>query len=132
MSPTLHLKNFGKYEIIRKLGRSMTDVYLALDPELNRRVVLKIVEHSHDAFTQVVMEAERRGAAIQEQLHELDPRILGVYEYGEQNGCFFIAMEYVEGKSLGDILRAEQRLDPMRAARYAIEICSQLQTLHTF
>jgi predicted Ser/Thr protein kinase len=132
MSPTLHLKNFGKYEIIRKLGRSMTDVYLALDPEHNRRVVLKIVEHSHDAFTQVVMDAERRGAVIQEQLHGLDPRILGVYEYGEQNGCFFIAMEYVEGKSLADILRAEQRLDPMRAARYAIEICSQLQTLHTF
>src|SRR5579872_373027 len=132
MTPTLHLKQFGKYEIIRKLGRSMTDVYLALDPETNRRVVLKIVEHAHDAYTQLVMEAERRGAAIQKQLHDLDPRILEIYDYGEANGCFFVAMEYVEGKSLADILTADRRLDPIRAARYAIEICSQLQTLHSF
>ncbi|MGA2600934.1 MAG: serine/threonine-protein kinase [Bryobacteraceae bacterium] len=132
ITPALHFKTFGKYEIIRKLGRSMTDVYLALDPDKNRRVVLKIVEHSHDAFTQVVMEAEKRGAAIQKQLHAMDPRILEIYDFGEQNGCFFVAMEYVEGKSLAELLRQEQRLDPKRAARIAIEVCSQLQTLHSF
>ena len=132
MTPTLHFKQFGRYEIIRKLGRSMTDVYLALDPGTNRRVVLKIVEHSHDAYTQLVMEAEKRGAAIQKQLHSLDPRILEIYDYGEENGCFFVVMEYVEGKSLAEILQAEKRLDPKRAARIAIEVCSQLQTLHSF
>ena len=132
MSPTLHFKQFGKYEIIRKIGRSMTDVYLALDPEANRRVVLKIVEHSHDSYTQTVMEAEKRGAAIQKQLHALDPRILEIYDYGEQNGCFFVAMEYVEGRSLGEVLRSEQRLDARRAARIAVDVCSQLQTLHSF
>lgn len=132
MTPTLHFKQFGRYEIIRKLGRSMTDVYLALDPDMKRRVVLKIVEDSHDAYTQVVMEAEKRGAAIQKQLHTLDPRILEIYDYGEQNGCFFVAMEYVEGRSLAEVLREEQRLDARRAARIAIEVCSQLQTLHSF
>ncbi len=132
MNAALHFKQFGKYEIIRKIGRSMTDVYLALDPEANRRVVLKIVEHSHDSYTQLVMEAEKRGAAIQEQLHGLDPRILEIYDYGEQNGCFFVAMEYVEGRSLAEVLRAEQRLDARRAARIAVEVCSQLQTLHSF
>ena len=132
MTPALHFKQFGRYEIIRKLGRSMTDVYLALDPEPNRRVVLKIVEHSHDAYTQLVMEAEKRGAMIQKQLHALDPRILEIYEYGEENGCFFVAMEYVEGKSLAEVLQAEKRLDPQRAARIAIEVSSQLQTLHSF
>lgn len=132
MTPTLHFKQFGRYEIIRKLGRSMTDVYLALDPETNRRVVLKIVENSHDAYTQLIMEAEKRGAAIQKQLHTLDPRILRIYDYGEQNGCFFVAMEYVEGRSLAELLRDEQRLEPRRAARIAIEVCSQLQTLHSF
>src|ERR1051326_8200583 len=76
MTPALNFKQFCKYEIIRKVGRSMTDVYLALGPETNRRVVLKIVEHSHDAYTKLVMEAEKRGAMIQKQLHALDPRIL--------------------------------------------------------
>jgi serine/threonine protein kinase len=132
LSPVSHFKQFGKYEILKKLGRSMTDVYLALDTEANRRVVLKIVEHSPDPYTQLVMDAERRGAAIQSQLHSLDSRIVQIYDYGEENGCFYVAMEYVEGTNLTDILRAEHRLAPKRAARYAVEICNQLQTLHSF
>ena len=132
MTPALHFTQFGKYEIIRKLGRSMTDVYLALDPEANRRVVLKIVEQCRDPLTQIVVDAERRGAAIQQQLHERDPRILEVYEYGDQNGCFFLAMQYAEGRSLAEVIRKEGRLDAVRAARYCAEICSQLTTLHSF
>ncbi len=110
----------------------MTDVYLALDTEANRRVVLKIIEHSHDPYTQLIMDAERRGATIQSQLHAIDPRILEIYDYGEMNACFYVVMEYVEGKNLTDILRTEHRLDPKRAARYAMEVCNQLQTLHSF
>lgn len=125
-------QTFGKYEIIRKLSRSMTDVYLASDTEENRRVVLKLIEHSRDDFTQLVIEAERRGAQLQKQLHAIDRRIIEIYDYGEQNGCFFVAMEYFEGRTLAEILRTERRIEARRAARYAAEICSQLQTLHEF
>jgi eukaryotic-like serine/threonine-protein kinase len=128
----LHLHTFGKYEILGKLSRSMTDVYLARDTERDRRVMLKLIEHSRDEYTQLVIEAERRGAALQTQLHQIDPRILEVYEYGEQNGCFFLAMEYWEGRTLAHILLAERRMEPRRAARYAAEVCSQLKTLHSF
>jgi serine/threonine protein kinase len=132
LTPALHFTHFGKYEIIRKLGRSMTDVYLALDPDENRRVVLKIVEQCRDSYTQVIVDAERRGAAIQQQLHSLDPRILEIYDFGEQNGCFYVVMQYVEGRSLADLLRHDSKLEPMVAARYAAEICSQLASLHAF
>lgn len=128
----LQFNNFGKYEIIRKLSRSMTDVYLATDTETNRRVVLKLIEPSRDEYTQLIIEAEKRGAALQRQLHEIDRRILEVYECGEQNGCFFVAMEYCEGKTLAQILHVERRFEPKRAARSAAEICSQLKTLHSF
>ena len=128
----MHFQQFGRYKIIRKLGRSMTDVYLALDPETNRSVVLKIIEQLRDDFTQLVIEAESRGAQIQKQLHEIDPRILEVYDFGEQQGCFFVAMQYFKGKSIAELLQAEGRLDPKRAARYAMEVCSQLGTLHSF
>src|SRR5258708_50402 len=111
----VQLKHFGKYEIIRKLGRSMTDVYLAYDPEMKVHVVLKLIEESRDPFTQVVVEAERRGAQIQKQLHDLDARILKVYDYGEQNGCFFVSMEHCEGRNIAEVIRYERRLDPMRA-----------------
>jgi serine/threonine protein kinase len=128
----VQIETFGKYCIVRKLGRSMTDVYLADDTTLDRRVVLKIIEHSRDEFTQLAIEAEKRGALIQKQLHGIDSRILEVFDFGEQDGCFFVAMEYFAGKTLSEILQIERRLNPARAARYAAEMCSQLKTLHSF
>jgi hypothetical protein len=132
MPAVLPAKQFGRYQIIRKLGRGMTDVYLGLDETRQRRVVLKIIEHAQDPLTQTILDAERRGSAIQHQLHSIDPRVLEVYECGEQDNCFFVAMEYCEGRSLANILQADRRLDPLRAARYAREVCSQLTTLHSF
>ncbi len=125
-------QTFAHYEIIRKLSRSMTDVYLANETPLQRNVVLKLIEHSNDEFTQLVIAAERRGAELQRQLKKLDERILEIYEYGEQDGCFFVAMEYFPGKTLAEILKAERMIEPVRAARYAAEICNQLRILHAF
>ena len=128
----LHAKQFGKYEILSKLGRGMTDVYLAMDSAQNRRTVLKIVEQSADPWTQIVLEAERRGSEIQRQLHEADPRFLEVYDSGDRSGCYFIAMQYIEGQSIAEIMQAEKRLHPMRAAGYAAEVANQLDRLHSF
>jgi hypothetical protein len=128
----VQIETFGKYCIVRKLGRSMTDVYLADDTVLDRRVVLKIIEHSRDEFTQLAIEAEKRGALIQKQLHGVDNRILEVFDFGEQERCFFVAMEYFEGKTLAEMLQTERRFDAARAAGFAAEICSQLKTLHSF
>jgi hypothetical protein len=124
-------ERFGRYEIIRKLGGGLSDVYLVRDSVLSRPVVLKIVKNSGDESTQLVIEAEKRGVRIQRQLarHE---RILDVYESGEWDGSFFVAMEYFPGRTLAEILGVEQRLDARRAARYTAEICSQLRILHTF
>ena len=123
-------KQFGGFEIIRKLGRGMTDVYLAFDTSNNRHVVLKIVEESSDS--EIIVEAEQRGAALQKQLHEFDSRFLEIYEFGRSDGCFYIAMQFIEGRNVADILRAEKRLKPMRAAHIAHEIASQLDRLHSY
>lgn len=93
------------YEVVRKLARGMTDVYLAFDTRANRQAVLKIVEESPDPLTQLILEAERRGAAIQKQLHEADSRVIEIYEYGEWDGYFFIAMQYIEGRTVWEILK---------------------------
>jgi serine/threonine protein kinase len=125
-------RRFGPYEIVRKLGRSMTDVYLARDTRCEGRLtVLKVVEESNDPSTQQVLVAERRGAAIQKQLREFDPRFVEIYEYGQLENAFFVAMEYVEGRSVADMLRETGRIDPQTAARIAMEICSQLEKLHS-
>lgn len=126
------VKRFTRYEIVRKLGRSMTDVYLAFDSRLDRLVILKIIEQSGDDLTRSIIEAERRGAQIQSELHRVDSRILEIYECGDAENCFFVSMEYFEGHNIADLLRRERRLEPKRAARYAAEVCSQLGRLHSF
>ncbi len=124
-------ERFGRYEIIRKLGGGMSDVYLARDSVLGRPVVLKTIKNSDDVSTQMVIEAEKRGVRIQRQLAGCE-RILDIYESGEQDGSFFAVMEYFPGRTLAQILAVERRLDARRAARYAAEICSQLRILHGF
>src|ERR1017187_10350571 len=120
----------GRYEIIRRLGKSMTDVYLAMDTVENRKVALKLVPRNGDRATRLVMEAERRGAAIQQELHTSDPRMVEIYEYGDLDGYFFVAMQFVEGRTVADLLAADRVLDPCRAAVIALEICEQLAKFH--
>ncbi|HYL37592.1 MAG TPA: serine/threonine-protein kinase [Bryobacteraceae bacterium] len=125
-------KHFLSYEIIRKLARGMTDVYLAFDMSANRYAVLKIVEESPDALTQLILQAERRGAELQNQLHAADARVIEIYECGDHDGYFFIAMQYIEGRTVAEILSQEKRIAPERAAKFAAEILSQLDKLHSF
>jgi len=122
----------GRYEIVRRLGKSMTDVYLAIDTVENRRAALKLIESGGDSANQLVMEAERRGAAIQKEMQGLDPRVIEIYDMGDADGYFFIAMQYVEGRNLAEVLAAESAVDPYRAATIALEICEQLAKFHSW
>ncbi len=128
----LRTRQFGAYEVIRKLARGMTDVYLAFDTGANRQAVLKIVEEAPDPLTQLVIEAERRGADLQKQLHTADARVIEIYEYGQTDGFFFVSMQYIEGQTVAEILKRAGRIEPARAARFAAEILSQLDKLHSF
>jgi serine/threonine protein kinase len=129
MSPATR---FGPYQIIRRLGKSMNDVYLALDTRENRQAALKLIKSGPDAVSRLVMESERRGAAIQQRLRTLDPRVIEVYDYGDLDGYFFVAMQYVEGRNLAEVLARDGRMSALRAARIALEICGQLEKFHNF
>jgi len=122
----------GRYEIIRRLGNSMTDVYLAMDTVENRKAVLKLIPQGDDTTRRLILEAERRGAAIQKELHDVDPRMVEIYEYGEQDGYFFVAMQYIEGRTVAEVLASDRVVDPCRAAVIALEICEQLAKFHAW
>src|SRR5215470_17255121 len=123
-------KVVGRYEIVRRLGKSMSEVYLAIDSNDGRRVALKLVKLDGGPAAEAVLEAEKRGATIQQELRELDARIVEIYEYGEQDGYFFVAMQYLEGRSLAEVLQTEGMLDAIRAAAIALEICEQMAKFH--
>ncbi|HJT90222.1 MAG TPA: serine/threonine-protein kinase, partial [Bryobacteraceae bacterium] len=126
-------RKLGKYEIRRKLGRGgMADVYLAQDTELNRAVALKLIEHSGDQDTQDAIEAERRGAVLQARLAEVDPRVVRIYDSGDVDGFFFVAMEYIDGQDLAALmsrgpLHAEFAVDAALAVAGALENAHTLQ-----
>jgi serine/threonine-protein kinase len=118
----------NRYHIERPIARGgMADVYLARDTQLDRYVAVKVLfaEYARDPS---FVERFRREAQNAAGLNH--PNIVGVYDYGAQQGTYFIVMEYVEGRSLRDILRAEERLAPMQAARIASEIAGALDFAH--
>ena len=99
-------RRIGKYEIGRKLGRGgMADVYLAEDTETGHTVALKLIEHGADADTVDAIEADRRGAELQARLAAVDPRVVRVYEAGDLESYFHVAMEYIDGQDLAELLR---------------------------
>jgi len=125
-------QKIGRYEIVRRIGHSMTEVYLAIDTVENRRAALKLIRPGDDAVTQMMVEAEKRGAAIQREMRALDPRVVEIYDYGEKDGYFFVAMQYVEGRNLAEVLERDRVMDPDRATVIALEICEQLAKFHTW
>jgi serine/threonine protein kinase len=116
--------SIGRFIVRKLLGRGGTgDVSLAYDPEMGQEVALKVI---HVGIEPERLEAEKRGARIQQQLSLDVPQIARVYDIGEDGDLFFIAMEYVRGNDLSDLLRAGPLSEP-RAVSFAIQLCEILE-----
>ncbi|HMD51785.1 MAG TPA: Stk1 family PASTA domain-containing Ser/Thr kinase, partial [Solirubrobacteraceae bacterium] len=117
----------GRYRVISRVGSGgMADVYLAHDQLLGREVAVKVLHH-HFAEDHEFVERFRREASSAAALSH--PNIVGIFDRGEWNGTYYIAMEYVAGSTLKAIVRENGPLDPatgidiviqiLRAARFA-------------
>ncbi len=118
----------NRYEIIRHIAQGgMAEVYLAHDQLLDRKVALKVLfpEYARDpAFVQRF----RREAQSAANLNH--PNIVAVFDWGEDDGTYFIVMEYVEGRSLRDAIHAEGPLYANLAADLASDIAGALGFAH--
>lgn len=120
----------GRFEIRDFLGRgAMGDVYLAWDPHRQAEVALKLVR-THRADPEM-LEAEKNGAALQQQLAAVAPQVAAVYEQGQDGPFFWVAMEFVAGTDLSEILDRGP-LPEERAVRIAHQLCSLLEAAHQF
>jgi beta-lactam-binding protein with PASTA domain/tRNA A-37 threonylcarbamoyl transferase component Bud32 len=103
----------GRYRIIGHVGSGgMADVYRAEDTHLERTVALKLL-YRRFAQDQEFVERFRREASAAAALQH--PNVVSVYDRGEYDGTYYIAMEFCEGKSLKEVIAREAPLDPQRA-----------------
>src|SRR5215217_9569063 len=93
----------GRYRVLDRLGSGgMADVYCAEDLQLGRKVALKLL-HPRFAEDQDFVERFRREASSAAGLQH--PNVVSVYDRGEYEDTYFIAMELIDGSSLRDLIR---------------------------
>ena len=128
----MHPREFSRFRIVKLLPLGgMGRVYLAVDTATEEHVALKLIDLGPGPEQKEIAEAEHRGATLQARLCGLDNRVTLIRSYGEQDGFFYIEMEYVEGQDLAELLH-EGPLGVPFAARIGCDICEVLNYAHTF
>ena len=118
----------GRYRILRKLGSGgMANVYLAEDEELGRRVAIKILNERY-AGDDLFIERFRREAKSAAGLSH--PNIVSIYDRGEAEGTYYIAMEVIEGRSLKELIMTRGALPVEAAIGYEKQLLEALRFAH--
>ncbi|MGH9246472.1 MAG: Stk1 family PASTA domain-containing Ser/Thr kinase [Acidimicrobiales bacterium] len=117
-----------RYEIHRRIARGgMAEVYLARDQLLDRPVAVKVLFPEFATDPAFVARFRREAQAAANLNH---PNIVAVYDWGQHDSTYYIVMEYVDGRSLADIIRTDGPLHPDRVADIAIDIAAALGFAH--
>ena len=118
----------GRYRIERKLGTGgMASVYLAEDQELGRRVAIKLLDERHAQDEQFIERFRREAESAAGLSH---PNVVSIYDRGEAGGTYYIAMEYLEGKTLKELLVSRGPTPVRVAIDYTRQILSALDFAH--
>jgi eukaryotic-like serine/threonine-protein kinase len=127
MATTPHIL-LDRYEVGRLLGAGgMAEVFEGRDRLLARRVAIKVLQAQFARDPSFLIRFKREAQAAASLSH---PNIVGVYDTGTENGTHFIVMEYVDGRTLKEVIRAEGPLYPERAAEICQDVCSALVAAH--
>jgi eukaryotic-like serine/threonine-protein kinase len=119
----------GRYRVLRRIGSGgMADVYCAEDTHLGRQVAIKVL-HRRFAQDQEFVERFRREAKSAAGLNH--PNVVGVFDRGEHEGTYYIAMEFLEGQTLKDIVTAEAPLPQERVIELGLQILQAAGFAHS-
>ena len=117
-----------RYEIQQRIGRGgMADVFLARDLLLDRLVAIKVLFPEFATDPNFVERFRREAQSAANLTH---PNIVAVYDWGKYANTYFMAMEYVQGRTLADILRANGHVNSVQAAEIANEVAAALGNAH--
>ena len=117
-----------RYEVGERLGAGgMAEVFLGRDTVLGRTVAIKMLHPQHAGDPHFI-DRFRREAQHAAALNH--PNVVSVYDTGNDDDTHFIVMEYIQGRTLRDVIRAEGPLLPERVAEIAADVCSGLAFAH--
>lgn len=120
------------YHIIKELGRGgMGAVYLANDKRLDRKVAIKILQIGNN-FTieqksEIINRFQKEARAIAKLSH---PNIVNIHDIGEEDGQYYMVMEFLEGSSIASILEKQNTLPIDECVNISIQICKALDYMH--
>jgi eukaryotic-like serine/threonine-protein kinase len=118
----------GRYKVLRRLGSGgMADVYAAEDQQLGRNVALKLLYRRFAEDVQFVERFRREASSAAGLQH---PGIVAIFDRGEWDGTYYIAMEYIEGRTLKDIVRERGPAPPEAAIDIAVQILRAVRFAH--
>jgi serine/threonine-protein kinase len=117
----------GRYQILEKIGDGgMGSLYLARDPAIDRLVAIKLLRRGFD--TDALRERFAREARAAGRLRHT--HIVTIFDVGEHDGDPFIAMEFLAGETLAELIRQEARLSLSRRLELLEELCDGLAYAH--
>jgi beta-lactam-binding protein with PASTA domain/tRNA A-37 threonylcarbamoyl transferase component Bud32 len=118
----------GRYRVLHRLGSGgMAEVYCAQDLQLGRKVALKILYRRFAEDGEFVERFRREASSAAGLQHQ---HVVAVYDRGEYDGTYYIAMEYLEGRSLKTIVQQEAPLEPDRAIDLTIQVLRAARFAH--
>jgi serine/threonine protein kinase len=119
----------GRFRIVRLLGKgNQSEVYLAHDSHLDRQVAIKTLFFADAADRAAKMQSLLKEARTVSKLSH--PNIIPLYDAGEYEGQPYLVFEYVDGRTLADVLQAEGPLPPARAAEIAAQVLDAIACAH--
>jgi eukaryotic-like serine/threonine-protein kinase len=120
----------GRYKVIKLLGEGgMGQVYLAEHSAIEKRIALKVLRSEYAHKGEIVTRFQQEAISASRIKH---PNVLDVFDFGQlENGCFYLAMEFLEGNDLADELQRSRVLTAPRALPIAMQICRALAAAHS-
>jgi serine/threonine-protein kinase len=129
MTQVLRETHFGMYEDLELIGRGgMADVYKSLHPTLGVPVAIKILPARLAAENEFRQRFVREAQVVSKLEH---PNIVRIFDSGEQDGQYYMVMEYLTGKDLGQMIQKDGRLPMAQALPLVQQIASALDYAHT-
>lgn len=123
----------NRYEILEKIGTGgMGNVFKAHDRKLDRIVAIKVLKLEYNEDNNFIRKFKRESLAAASISH---PNIVSIYDVGtekiDDKEVHYIVMEYIDGKTLKDLINDEGRLSEKRALNYCIQIAEALKVAHS-